>query len=342
MTDSSFILPGDTEPVSLETVDDHLVRWAGDDAIRGAVAAALGAILDCARLLAVRLARADLPGDPARTVGENSGGDRQKALDVGAHELFARRLREVGVATLISEEAPEAVALDPDGRVTVALDPIDGSSNIGVGAPLGPIFSVMPAGPVTGTTGRAQLAAGYVSFGNSIDLGLTLGDGVLLATLDPVDGRFLIHTRRARMARDTADIAFNPANQRFWARIVRAYVDDCYAGKDGPRGRDFNTRWLGSAVGELHRIMRRGGAFFYVADARPGYRDGRLRLVYEAWPIAFLMEQAGGAATDGRIAILDIAAYSIHQHTPLVFGSAGEVETFARYLDTAGASGSGD
>jgi fructose-1,6-bisphosphatase I len=325
----------------METVDAHVARWAGDDPTRRAVAAAIGAMIDSSLLLAVRLARGDLPGDPARHVGENFGGDRQKALDVGAHDLFAERLREAGVAMLISEEAPEPIMLDPRGLVAVALDPIDGSGNIGIGAPLGTIFSVVPAGPATGATGRSQLAAGYISFGHSIDLGLTLGDGVLLATLDPVDGRFLVHTTRARLPRQTSDLAFNASNHRFWQPSVRAYVEDCYAGKDGPRGREFNTRWFGAAVGELHRIMRRGGLFFYVADAREGYRDGRLRLVYEAWPIAFLMEQMGGAATDGRIAILDITSYSIHQHTPLVFGSAAEVETFGQYLETAGAQGSG-
>jgi fructose-1,6-bisphosphatase I len=214
------------------------------------------------------------------------------------------------------------------------MDPIDGSSSIGVGALLGTLFAVLPAKGGTEfyrQPGRAILAAGYVSYGHSVDLGFSIGDGVTIATYDPAARVFRVVAEHVSIPAQTSEIAFNASVQRHLAPGARAYVEDCLAGGEGPRGRDFNMRWLAAAVGDLQRILRRGGMFFYAADRRPGYGKGRLRLVYEANPIAFLCEQAGGAATDGTRRILDIVPEALHQHTPLVFGSADEVETFARY-----------
>jgi fructose-1,6-bisphosphatase I len=176
-----------------------------------------------------------------------------------------------------------------------------------------------------------MLAAGYISFGHSVDLGFSIGEGVVIATLDPADGKFRIVADSVQIKAETSEIAYNASNQRHWSRGVRAYIEDCYAGREGPRGSDINMRWLAAAVGELHRILRRGGMFFYVGDGRPDFSDGRLRLTYEGNPIAFLCEQAGGAATDGVRPILDITPRTLHQFTPLVFGAVGEVETFGRY-----------
>jgi fructose-1,6-bisphosphatase I len=328
-----LLLDGD-RPTTAPTIADYLWARAGEDPLRRAVARAVIAIAEAAGPVAFRLAQGELPGDPAHIVGTNTGGDQQKALDVAAHEHFLRALRAAGVQAVASEEAEEVALGAPDGLVSVAMDPIDGSSSIGIGALLGTLFAVLPAADGTEfyrQTGRSILAAGYVSFGHSVDLGFSTGDGVAIATFDPADRVFRIAVENVTIPKRTSEIAFNASVLRHWPPGVRAYVDACLAGRDGERGREFNMRWLAAAVGDLQRILRRGGMFFYAADGRPGYGKGRLRLVYEANPIAFLCEQAGGGATDGIRPILDIVPEALHQNIPLVFGSAEEVETFARY-----------
>jgi fructose-1,6-bisphosphatase I len=325
-------LPGDSAPA--EPPLGAFLAARAHTRERAAAARVVAEIAEAAVPLARRLARGELPGDPQRSVGVNTAGDTQKALDVAAHEHFARALIAAGVGAILSEEADEVIPGAANGAVAVAIDPIDGSGSIGIGAPLGTLFAVYPAVPGGGdflVSGRSILAAGYVSFGHSVDLGFSLGDGAAIATLDPVDSAFRVVDDAVRLPREASEIAFNASLHRHWAAGVRAYVDDCLAGRDGPRERDFNMRWLAAAVGELHRILRRGGMFFYVGDRRPGYAAGRLRLVYEANPIAFLCEQAGGAATDGVRPILDLVPETLHQNVPLVFGCAGEVETFAAY-----------
>lgn len=327
-------LPGDVDPSGARTVDDYLQTWAGDDETRQAAARAVLALMEASRQLAPRLARGGLPGDPGRLIGTNADGDKQKALDVATDELFTKLLTEAGVASIVSEEADEPVPGAPGGKVAVAVDPVDGSGNIGVGAPLGTLFSIVPVVPGSNpfaATGRSQIAAGYISYGHTIDMGLTVGQGTLVATCDPVDGRFLIVEEKRALPRTSTDLAFNSSNHRHWSPGVRAFVEDAYAGKDGPLGRNFNQRWIGAAVGDAHRIMVRGGLFFYVGDGRKGYENGRLRLLYEAWPLAFLFEQAGGAATDGLRPILDVVPGGIHDRSPLVFGSVDEVELFRTY-----------
>lgn len=326
-------LPGDGAPEGAR-VAEGLRAWAGADPLRRAVAAVVIAVADAAAPVAHRLARGEVPGDPKRVVGVNSAGDRQKALDVATHEFFVRRLTEAGAREILSEEAEEIVAGDPEGLVSVAIDPIDGSQSIGIGAPLGTLFGVWPAAGGLMRPGREMLAAGYLSFGHTVDLGFSVGEGVVIATLDPDDGTFRIVAEGARLEPEASVIAYNASNHRLWAPGVRAYVDDLLAGAEGPRGRDFNMRWLAAAVGELHRILRQGGMFFYVADRRN--TGGRLRLLYEAAPIAFLCEQAGGAATDGTRAILDLMPDGLHGQVPLVFGARDEVETFNRYAAGGG------
>lgn len=330
---SGLGLPGDRSP-DAQGIASYLDAWAGDDRDRTAAARVVVAVAAAAVPVARRLAQGELPGDPKRSVGVNTAGDTQKALDVAAHEHFVHALTAAGARAILSEETEEVIAGARDGTVSVAIDPIDGSGSIGIGAPLGTLFAIYPAaegGDDFLVSGRAMLGAGYVSFGHSVDLGFSLGDGVVIATLDPADGTFRVVDTKVRLPHDASEIAFNASVARHWQPGVRAYVDDCIAGRDGPRGRDVNMRWLAAAVGELHRILRRGGMFFYVADRRPGYEAGRLRLVYEANPIAFLCEQAGGAATDGVRPILDLLPETLHSNVPLVFGCAGEVATFGRY-----------
>lgn len=321
-------LPHDAAPAGVP-LTEHL-RSAGP------VGLIVSALSGAVPALGARLAAGLLPGDPAAVVGVNDSGDRQKALDVGAHDHMIAALRGCGVRQVLSEEAEAVVLLDPAGAYDVAIDPIDGSGSIGIGAPLGMLFSILPAAPEGFLRpGRAIVAAGYASFGHSLDFGFSLGDGVHVATYDAELGDFRLVHRGLVLAPQAKTIAYNASNERHWPEGLQAWARDLRAGKDGPRGRDFNMRWLAAAVGELHRILLQGGVFLYPADRRKGYENGRLRLVYEAGPIAFLIEQAGGQATDGCTPILDLLPAAPHAHTALIFGAADEVATIGRYLSAS-------
>ena len=321
-------LPDDTDATGVP-LSVHLARL-GERHGAAPIVAALAAAMPA---LAERLAAGCLPGDPAAEIGINDSGDRQKALDLAAHRHILDALRHAGVRSVLSEEAEHVTVLDGEGRFDVAIDPIDGSGSIGIGAPLGMLFSILPAAPEGFLRpGRAIVAAGYASFGHSTDFGFSLGEGVDIAALDRALGDFRLSRRNVRLAPTTGAIAYNASNERHWPEGLRRYVQDLRAGKEGPRGRDFNMCWLAAAVGELHRILLKGGMFLYPADSRAGYANGRLRLLYEAVPIAFLIEQAGGRATDGTAPILDRKPRALHENVPLVFGAVEEVETVGRYL----------
>ncbi|MFW2589762.1 class 1 fructose-bisphosphatase [Sagittula sp. SSi028] len=281
--------------------------------------------------IAARLAAGKLPGDPAALVGTNDSGDAQKALDVGAHDHILAELRGCSIRHMLSEEAEAVETLDAEGQWDIAIDPIDGSGSIGIGAPLGMLFVLYPTGPADfARPGSEAVAAGYASFGHSLDFGFTLGHGIQIFAFDGQD--FRQAARDVMLPAKASTIAYNASNERHWSPGLQRWAQDLRAGADGPRGRDFNMRWLAAAVGELHRIILKGGAFLYPVDKRPGYENGRLRLAYEAVPIAVLMEAAGGAATDGTRRILDLVPDHPHQNTGLVFGARDEVDTIARYL----------
>ena len=287
--------------------------------------------------LAARLAAGRMHGDPEAIVGVNDSGDKQKALDVAAHHHLLDALARAGVGRVLSEEADQVITLNPGGAWDVAMDPIDGSGSIGIGAPLGMLYSILPAAPDGFLrNGRAVVGAGYASFGHSLDFGWSLGAGVNIATYDAEAGFFRLSRQGVTLKPTASTIAYNASNERHWSPGLQAWVQDLRLGKDGPRGRDFNMRWLAAAVGELHRILLKGGVFLYPADRRPGYQDGRLRLVYECAPIAFLIEQAGGLASDGQGAILDRQPTGLHAMTPLFFGAKAEVETILSYLASKG------
>ena len=324
-----LILPNDSAPAA-EPLSDCILR--ADLGVPGDIILALA---EAVPALARRLAAGKLPGDPAALVGQNESGDAQKALDVGAHDHMMAALRAAGVRQVLSEEAEEVVPLNPAGTFDVAIDPIDGSGSIGIGAPLGLLFSILPAA-VEGflRKGRAVIAAGYASFGHSTDFGFSFGDGVTIATYDAPAALFRIVAEGKRIAPATRTVAYNASNERHWPAGLQAYIRDLRAGAEGPRGKDFNMRWLAAAVGELHRILLQGGAFLYPADTRPGYEQGRLRLIYEAVPIAFLIEAAGGQATDGQGPILDRLPQAHHEHTPLIFGAAEEVAAITLALSS--------
>lgn len=275
--------------------------------------------------------------DLAAACGTNSDGDGQKALDLIADEMFFDTLRDSAVRHYASEEREEIAEANPEGNLALAIDPLDGSSNIAVNVSIGTIFSVFEAaeGPSESflRPAREQVAAGYIIYGPQCAFVLSWGTGVKVYVLEPTTHGFRLIREDVRIAPVSSEYAINTSNYRHWPAPVRAYIDDCVAGAEGPRGRNFNMRWIASLVAETHRILMRGGIFLYPADIRPGYARGRLRHVYECAPIAFLVEQAGGGATDGSEPILSLTPDTLHSRTPFVFGSADKVARVASYFD---------
>jgi fructose-1,6-bisphosphatase I len=315
------------------TLHAYLQGWSRDSVLRADVAEAVERIATAAAEIALRVGFGPLLGHLGAAVGDNEHGDEQKALDLWANERLLDALGAANVAFVASEEMKTPVALKSAGSIAVAIDPLDGSSNIDTNVSVGTIFSVLPAADdhTFHQRGSAQLAAGYVIYGPLCALVLTLGEGTAIFTLDPLARDFRLTTTQVTIAPASDEYAINASNYRHWHEGVRAYIDDCIAGNDGPRGANVNMRWIASLVAECHRILARGGVFLYPADARKGYARGRLRLTYEANPIALLIEQAGGQAIDGARRILDILPATLHQRTPLMFGSSGEIERIARY-----------
>ena len=286
----------------------------------------------CSRISRV-VASGALSGSLGAAGSTNVQDEEQKKLDVITNDMLSQALNACApVAGLASEELEE---VEPTGRVggyLVTFDPLDGSSNIDVNVSVGTIFSVLPAPAGHAPTeadflqpGRNQVAAGYAVYGPQTMLVVTLASGVNAFTLD-ADGRWLLTHPELSIKADTAEFAINMSNQRHWAAPMRRYIDGCLAGKDGPRGKNFNMRWIASMVADVHRIMMRGGIFMYPWDAREPGKSGKLRLMYEANPMGLVVERAGGAATDGVERILDIQPTKLHQRVPVVLGSSNEVE----------------
>lgn len=260
----------------------------------------------------------------------NADGDDQKALDVLADDVITARLHDAGVAIYLSEEQDAPIPLNDEGTLIVASDPLDGSSNIDTNVSIGTIFSIMPAAGGALQSGHNQLAAGFFVYGPQTTLLVTLGDGVLAFQMDD-DGCFCDMGWQVVISPDTHEFGINASNQRHWHAPVKAYIDDCLDGRDGALKQNYNMRWVGSLVADAWRIFRRGGVFLYPADRRDGYAQGRLRLVYEANPVAMLVEQAGGKATDGTNNILDIEPKDLHERVPFIFGSMNEVDVIIGY-----------
>ncbi|KPL51637.1 fructose 1,6-bisphosphatase [Prosthecomicrobium hirschii] len=319
-----------------------LEAWAAGDGTRRAVAATVAALADAARDIAALVADGPLAGRLGAAVTENVQGEVQKELDRLADERILAAARSAPVAAFASEELDHPVVLDPLAPLLLAVDPLDGSSNIDTNVSIGTIFSILPApadfptfAPEPGADiehapflqkGRAQLAAGYVIYGPQTALVLTVGSGTWLFTLDRRAGLFKLTGERLAIPAETREFAINASNSRHWDDPIRSYVEDLLAGDAGVRGQDFNMRWIASLVAECHRILVRGGVFLYPADRRKGYHEGRLRLMYEANPIAFVVEQAGGGASTGTDAILDLEPARLHQRVPFIFGSHNEIE----------------
>ena len=312
-------------------------RVIAADRMPAELAPIIEALCEVGRDVAAIIAKGPLAGALGAGVGENLGGDQQKALDVMADDMFAERLKSTGVKYYASEEQDDVVELNPAGGYALAIDPLDGSSNIDVNVSIGTIFSIFEAaGDADASflrTAREQVAGGYIIFGPATALVVTFGDGTQMYTLDPETREYILTNERMEIPSTSLEFAINASNYRHWTKPIRAYIDDCLAGDTGPRERNYNMRWVASLVAETHRILSRGGVFLYPGDSRKGYERGRLRMLYECAPIAFLIEQANGKATDGCDAILDQKADTLHARTPFVFGSAEKVDRVATYHD---------
>ena len=281
---------------------------------------------------------------------ENVQGEVQKKLDIIANEVLIEANEWGGhLAAMASEEMDSIYVVPnrfPQGEYLLMFDPLDGSSNIDVNVSIGTIFSVLKKGyvdpdavePVSEQDflqpGTQQVAAGYCVYGPQTTLVLTVGDGVAMFTLDREQGSFVLTREHVQIPADTKEFAINMSNMRHWDEPVKRYVNECLAGKDGPRGKDFNMRWVASMVADVHRIMSRGGIFMYPWDQREPAKPGKLRLMYEANPMAWLIEQAGGAATNGRERILDLQPTKLHERVSVILGSRNEVERITSYHGT--------
>jgi len=281
---------------------------------------------------------------------ENVQGEVQKKLDIIANEVLIEANEWGGhLAAMASEEMDDIYAVPhrfPQGEFLLLFDPLDGSSNIDVNVSIGTIFSVLRKqnddpkviDPVSAAdflqAGNQQVAAGYCVYGPQTTLVLTVGDGVAMFTLDREQGSFVLTAEDVRIPEDTKEFSINMSNMRHWDEPVKRYIEECLQGKEGPRGKDFNMRWVASMVADVHRIMTRGGVFMYPWDKREPAKAGKLRLMYEANPMAWLVEQAGGVATDGRRRILDIKPTQLHERVSVVLGSKNEVDRVTAYHDT--------
>ncbi len=303
-------------------------------------------LLDLATALkeiAALIARGALAGALGEAASDNALGERQKKLDVLANELLLGACEWGGqLAALASEEmdAPYLVPGHyPRGKYLLVFDPLDGSSNLDVNITVGTIFSILRRPEGAGEVGveaflqpgARQVCAGYATYGPSTMLVLTTGAGVHGFTLDPAVGEFVLTHPDLRIPEETREFAINASNERFWEPPVRRYVEECLAGRAGPRATDFNMRWVASMVAEVHRILVRGGVFMYPRDSKDPTRPGRLRLLYEASPMAMIVEQAGGLASTGRARILDVVPRALHERVPVILGSRREVERLVRY-----------
>ncbi len=293
------------------------------------------------KAISTRVNKGALGGARGDAGTENVQGEMQKNLDVMSNEILLEANEWGGnLAALVSEEMEDVKPTPthyPRGEYLLLFDPLDGSSNIDVNISVGTIFSVLrcpkgvsvPDDKCFLQPGRSQVAAGFAVYGPTTQLVVTLGDGAYAFTLDRETYTFVLTQEKIQIPAETAEFAINTSNMRRWEPPVKRYIDECLAGKDGPRGKDFNMRWVASMVADVFRVLSRGGIFMYPRDSKN--KEGRLRLMYEANPMAFIVEQSGGSATDGKTRILDIQPSRLHQRVAVILGSKNEVERVTSY-----------
>ena len=278
---------------------------------------------------------------------ENIQGEVQKKLDIIANDVLIEANEWGGhLAAMASEEMDDIYSVPnryPQGEYLLLFDPLDGSSNIDVNVSIGTIFSVLKKTSAATTVskedflqeGNQQVAAGYCVYGPQTTLVLTVGDGVAMFTLDREQGSFVLTQDHVQIPLDAKEFAINMSNMRHWDTPVKQYIDECLLGKEGPREKDFNMRWIASMVADVHRILTRGGVFMYPWDKREAHKPGKLRLLYEANPMSWIVEQAGGASTNGLNRILDIKPKELHERVSVILGSKNEVDRITRYHSEA-------
>ncbi len=321
------------------TLELYLERWAGDLEERRQVVEAIVALADGCRAIGERIRRGALPGGFACSNSVVALGQANFDTDYAAHGLLKEALKVAPVAAMASRLHDAPVALTRGAALLVAVSPLDGSASIDTNAAVGTVFSIL-ARPGEKTDevspdeflqmGTGQLAAGFAVYGPRTNLVITFGEGTHCFTLDPDMGRFISTAQNVTVPPTVREYAINAANYRHWEEAIRMYVDDCLSGSEGLRELDFNMRWIGSPVAEIYRIFKRGGIYLYPADMREGFAQGRFWQLFEANPIAFIVEQAGGAASTGRTRILELKPGELHQKIPIIVGSKAEVEYVVR------------
>ena len=322
--------------MSYRTLSQFLQQQTGN--LTPELAQVIETIANTCKTIDQTLQKGALAGVLGSAQNENVQGEEQKKLDVISNDYLIEALQKhPNVGGLASEELDEFTPAQENGQYLVLFDPLDGSSNIDINMCVGTIFSILPAkNAVTQAAdfmqaGTQQVAAGYVLYGPSTMMALTVGAGVVFFTFDPESQEFLVTADNIQVAADTKEYAINASNQRHWEAPVKRYIDELLAGKTGPREKDFNMRWVACMVGDIHRILCRSGVFMYPYDLKDPKKAGRLRLMYEANPMSMLMEQAGGAATTGRVRILYIQPTDLHQRVRVIIGSKNEVDLVSSY-----------
>ena len=298
------------------------------------------AVVNTCSTLSHEVAQGALIGLLGSAGSGNIQGEVQQKLDIIANDQLIEGVKACkSLAGLASEEMELPVPVQGTGDYLLLFDPLDGSSNIDVNVSIGTIFSILkkqdPTAPLQTSdfllSGRHQVAAGYVVYGPQTTMALTLGDGVVMFTLNKETGEFLLIKDAVTIAPATKEFAINMSNMRHWADPVRRYVEECLAGTTGSRDKDFNMRWIASMVADVHRVLSRGGVFMYPWDKREPHKAGKLRLMYEANPMSFLVEQAGGASINGTQVIMDLQPTGLHERVSVMLGSKEEIERLQQY-----------
>ncbi len=315
----------------MTTLAQYLNTNAGSPALNDVITT----VTDVGKTISQLLRKGALADILGEAGNQNVQGEDQKKLDVLSNDLLLDALaKNAHCAGVASEELDDATPANADGSLLVLFDPLDGSSNIDINMAVGTIFSILPyqrQGQVSENSdflqaGNQQLAAGYLLYGTSTVLALTITDKVGMFSLDPDTNEYVLIEENVTVDADTSEYAINASNYRYWRAPMQQYIDELIAGETGVRGRDFNTRWVAAMVGDVHRILCRGGLFTYPFDTKYANKAGKLRLMYEANPMSLLIERAGGGATDAVNRILDIEPNDIHQRVPVVLGSKNEVD----------------
>ena len=312
-----------------------LAQYLNTNATTPALNDVITTVTDVGKTISQLLRKGALADILGEACNQNVQGEDQKKLDVLANNLLLDALAQNShCAGVASEELDDATPANVDGSLLVLFDPLDGSSNIDINMAVGTIFSILPyqrQGQVSENSdflqaGNQQLAAGYLLYGTSTVLALTITDTVVMFSLDPDTNDYVLIEENVTIDADTSEYAINASNYRYWRAPMQQYIDELIAGETGIRGRDFNTRWVAAMVGDVHRILCRGGLFTYPFDTKYANKAGKLRLMYEANPMSLLIERASGGATDAVNRILDIEPLDIHQRVPVVLGSKNEVD----------------